>query len=149
MYHEKPGAGFFGLVTGKNPDKPEMLNGFVNPAAFVDGLVSLKEQYNNPEIIITENGAGYGETDEKLENGKVNDALRTVYIQKHINAVHEAIQKGVKIKGYYVWSMFDNLEWIMGFSRRFGITYVDFKTQERYPKQSYYWYQSFLKEQNK
>jgi beta-glucosidase len=149
MYHEKSGAGFFGLVTGKNPDKPEMFNGFVNPAAFVDGLVSLKEQYKNPEIIITENGAGYGETDEKLENGKVNDALRTTYIQKHIKAVHEAIQKGVNIKGYYVWSMFDNLEWIMGFSRRFGITYVDFKTQERYPKQSYYWYQSFLKEQNK
>jgi beta-glucosidase len=149
MYHEKPNAGFFGLINGKNPDKPEMFNGFVNPAAFVDGLVSLKELYNNPEIIITENGAGYGDIDEKLENGKVNDVLRTTYIRKHIKAVHEAIQKGVKIKGYYVWSMFDNLEWIMGFSRRFGITYVDFKTQERYPKQSYLWYQSFLKEQKK
>jgi beta-glucosidase len=147
MYHEKPGAGFFGLVNGKNPDKPEMFNGFVNPAAFVEGLLSLKKQYNDPEIIITENGAGYGQSDEKLENGKVNDVLRTAYIQKHIKAVHEAIQKGVKIKGYYVWSMFDNLEWIMGYSRRFGITYVDFKTQERYPKQSYLWYKSFLKEQ--
>ena len=146
MYHEKPGAGFFGLVNGKNPDKPEMFNGFVNPAAFVEGLVSLKEQYNNPEIIITENGAGYGKADEKLENGKVNDVLRTAYLQKHIKAVHEAMQKGVKIKGYYVWSMFDNLEWIEGYSRRFGITYVDFKTQERLPKQSYLWYQSFLKE---
>ncbi len=149
MYHEKPGADFFGLVNGKNPDKPGMLNGFVNPAAFVEGLLSLKEQYNDPEIIITENGAGYGQTDENLENGKVNDALRTVYLQKHIKAVHEAIQKGVKIKGYYVWSMFDNLEWMMGYSRRFGITYVDFKTQERYPKQSYLWYQSFLKDQKR
>jgi beta-glucosidase len=149
MYHEKPGAGFFGLVNGKNPDKPEMFNGFVNPAAFVDGLVSLKTQYNNPEIIITENGAGYGEVDEKLENGKVNDALRTAYLQKHIKAVNEAIQKGVNIKGYFVWSMFDNLEWLMGYSRRFGITYVDFKTQERIPKQSYLWYQSFLKTQKK
>jgi beta-glucosidase len=149
MYHEKQGAGFFGLVNGKNPDKPEMFNGFVNPAAFVEGLLSLKEQYNNPEIIITENGAGYGKSDEILENGKVNDVLRTAYLQKHIKAVHEAIQKGVKIKGYYVWSMFDNLEWIMGYSRRFGITYVDFKTQERIPKQSYLWYQSFLKEQKK
>ena len=149
MYHEKPGAGFFGLVNGKNPDKPEMFNGFVNPAAFVEGLISLKDQYNNPEIIITENGAGYGQSDEKLENGKVNDALRTAYLQKHIKAVHQAIQRGVRIKGYYVWSMFDNLEWLMGYSRRFGITYVDFKTQERYPKQSYLWYQSFLKEQKK
>ena len=149
MYHEKAGAGFFGLVNGKNPDKPEMFNGFVNPAAFVEGLVSLKNQYINPEIFITENGAGYGEIDEKLENGKVNDALRTAYIQKHIKAVNEAILKGVNIKGYYVWSMFDNLEWIMGFSRRFGITYVDFKTQERIPKQSYLWYQSFLMGQKK
>lgn len=149
MYHEKPGAGFFGLVNGKNPDKPEMFNGFVNPAAFTKGLVSLKEQYNDPEIIITENGAGYGKSDDTLENGKVNDVLRTAYLQKHIKAVHEAIQKGVKIKGYYVWSMFDNLEWIMGYSRRFGITYVDFKTQERYPKQSYLWYQSFLKDQKR
>jgi beta-glucosidase len=149
MYHEKAGAGFFGLVNGKNPDKPEMFNGYVNPDAFVEGLVSLKKQYKNPEIIITENGAGYGESDEKLVDGKVNDALRTEYIRKHINAVSEAIQKGVNIEGYYVWSMFDNLEWIEGFSRRFGITYVDFKTQERYPKQSYLWYQSFLKRQNK
>jgi beta-glucosidase len=149
MYHEKPGAGFFGLVNGKNPDKPPMFNGFVNPAAFVEGLVSLKDQYKNPLIIITENGAGYGETDEKLENGNVKDALRTAYIQNHIKAVNEALQKGVNIKGYYVWSMFDNLEWIMGFSRRFGITYVDFKTQERYPKESYLWYQSFLKGQKK
>ncbi len=147
MYHEKPGAGFFGLVNGKNPDKPEMFNGFVDPAAFTKGLVSLKKEYNNPEIIITENGAGYGETDDKLENGKINDALRTAYLQKHIKAVYNAIQEGVDIKGYYVWSMFDNLEWIMGFSRRFGITYVDFKTQERIPKQSYLWYQSFLKHQ--
>jgi beta-glucosidase/6-phospho-beta-glucosidase/beta-galactosidase len=64
-----------------------------------------------------------------------------------LNAVHDAIQSDVNIKGYYVWSMFDNLEWIMGYSRRFGITYVDFKTQERYPKHSYYWFQSFLNEQ--
>jgi beta-glucosidase len=149
MYHEKPGAGFFGLVNGKNPDKPEMFNGFVNPDAFVEGLVSLKDLYNHPEIIITENGAGYGEVDEVLENGKVNDVLRTAYIKNHIKAVHEAIQRGVEIKGYYVWSMFDNLEWLMGYSRRFGITYVDFKTQERYPKQSYLWYQSFLKKHKK
>jgi beta-glucosidase len=147
MYHPKKGAGFFGLENGRNPDKPEMFNGFVNPDAFVKGLVSLKEQYKNPEIIITENGAGYGDVDEKFENGKVGDELRTSYLRKHINAVHQAIDKGVKIKGYFVWSMFDNLEWLMGYTRRFGIVYVDFSTQQRYPKQSYYWYQAFLKNQ--
>jgi beta-glucosidase len=144
MYHEQKGAGFFGLINGKNPDKPEMFNGFVNPDAFVAGLLSLKEQYNNPDIYITENGAGYGVTDDTLVNGKVNDTLRTSYIQRHINAVHQAIEKGVNIKGYFVWSMFDNLEWSEGYSRRFGITYVDFKTQQRIPKQSFNWYKSFL-----
>jgi beta-glucosidase len=147
MYHEKSGAGFFGLSTGKNSDNPPMFNGYVNPDAFVKGLVSLKEQYNNPDILITENGAGYGVEDDTLINGVVNDNLRTSYLGRHISAVHQAIQKGVRIKGYYVWCMFDNLEWMMGYIRRFGITYVNFQTQERIPKESYYWYQSFLKTQ--
>jgi beta-glucosidase len=147
MYHEKKGAGFFGLVNGTNPDNPPMFNGFVDPEAFTAGLIDLEKKYNNPDIIITENGAGYGPTDETLEAGKVNDTLRTSYIQRHISAVHDAIDKGVKIKGYYVWCMFDNLEWAAGYSRRFGITHVDFDTQQRTPKQSYYWYQSFLKTQ--
>jgi beta-glucosidase len=147
MYHEKKGAGFFGLVNGRNSDNPPMFNGFVNPDAFVTGLVSLKEQYNNPDILITENGAGYGIKDDTLINGRVHDTLRTSYLQRHIKAVHQAIDKGVKIKGYYVWCMFDNLEWMMGYTRRFGITYVNFQTQERIPKESYYWYQAFLKSQ--
>ena len=147
MYHEKAGAGFFGLMNGTNPDNPPMFNGFVNPAAFTEGLKSLKQQYNNPEIIITENGAGYGVQDDTLVNGKVHDSLRTSYLQRHIKAVNDAIRQGVNIRGYFVWSMFDNLEWIMGYARRFGITYVDFKTQQRIPKESYYWYQSFLKSQ--
>jgi len=147
MYHEKPGAGFFGLTNGKNPDNPPMFNGYVNPDAFVAGLVSLKEQYNDPDIMITENGAGYGVKDDSLVNGQVNDKMRTSYLERHINAIHQAIDKGVKIKGYFVWSMFDNLEWIMGYSRRFGITYVNFQTQERIPKQSFFWYQSFLRSQ--
>ena len=147
MYHEKKGAGFFGLVNGKIPDNPPMFNGFVNPDAFVTGLLSLKDQYNNPDILITENGAGYGIKDDTLINGRVHDTLRTSYLQRHIIAVHQAIDKGVKIKGFYVWCMFDNLEWMMGYTRRFGITYVNFQTQERIPKESYYWYQAFLKSQ--
>src|SRR5664279_3186151 len=84
MYHEKKGAGFFGLVNGHNPDNPPMFNGFVNPDAFVTGLLSLKDQYNNPDILITENGAGYGIKDDTLINGRVHDTLRTSYLQHHI-----------------------------------------------------------------
>jgi beta-glucosidase len=147
MYHEKNNAPFFGLTMGKNPDNPPMFNGYVNPDAFVTGLVNLKDKYSNPEILITENGAGYGPKDDTLVNGQVHDTLRTSYLKRHIDAVHQAMLKGVNIKGYYVWSMFDNLEWMMGFSRRFGITYVNFQTQERIPKQSYYWYRNYLKSQ--
>jgi beta-glucosidase len=124
-----------------------MFNGFIDPDAFVTGLIKLKEEYNDPDILITENGAGYGIKDDTLVNGEVHDTLRTSYLQRHISAVHQALEKGVKIKGYYVWCMFDNLEWFSGYTKRFGITYVDFKTQQRIPKESYYWYQSFLKTQ--
>ena len=97
----------------------------------------------------TLSNSGYGPQDDKLVNGAVHDSLRTSYLKRHIKAVNDAIRDGVNIRGYFVWSMFDNLEWIVGYTRRFGITYVDFKTQQRIPKESYYWYQSFLKAQNK
>lgn len=97
--------------------------------------------------ILKFNGTGYGIKDDTLINGRVNDSLRTSSLQRHILAVHQAIEKGVKIRGYYLWCMFDILEWIMGYTRRFGITCVNFQTRERIPKQSYYWYQTFLKSQ--
>jgi beta-glucosidase len=92
------------MQTGKDE------NGDVELDFFQAGLVSLKNQYNNPEIIITENGAGYDEVDEKLDNGKVNDVVWRAYLQKHSKAVSRVIAKGVNIKDYFVWSMFDNLE---------------------------------------
>jgi beta-glucosidase len=66
--------------------------------------------------ILKFNWAGYGIKDDTLFNARVSDSLRTSYLQRHISAVHQVIEKGVKIKGYYVWCMFDNLEWIMGYT---------------------------------
>jgi beta-glucosidase len=70
----------------------------------------------------------------------VDDPRRVAYLGAHIDAVEKAIGAGVDVRGYYVWSLLDNFEWEYGYSRRFGIVYVDFETQRRIPKQSALWY---------
>lgn len=128
-----------------NPDKKKMFNGSVDPKALYNLLMRIKNEYNNPVIYITENGAGYGDEDEQLVNGKVNDALRTNYIKTHIDAALQAKKDGARLQGYMLWSILDNFEWASGYTRRFGITYVDFKTQKRTPKNSFYEYQKIIK----
>ena len=132
------------MTTNPDPDSVKMYNGYVRPDMFYKLLIRLKNEYNNPVIIITENGAGYGNKDEELINGKVNDKLRTNYIKTHIAAALKAKQDGVRLQGYYLWSIVDNFEWLSGYERRFGITYVNFETQERIPKMSYYEYQKII-----
>ena len=80
-----------------------------------------------------------------MEQGRVHDQERIVYLQEHIAQAAKAIQDGVPLQGYYVWSLLDNFEWAFGYERRFGIVYVNFETQERMLKDSALWYQSFLK----
>ena len=94
-------------------------------------------RYGNPEIIITENGCAF---DDGPENGVVNDQRRLDFIRDYLGACSEAIENGVNLYGYFVWSMLDNFEWASGYSKRFGIHYVDFETQERIPKASAIWY---------
>jgi len=74
----------------------------------------------------------------------VSDARRTAYIESHIDAIADAIDEGVPVAGYFVWSLLDNFEWSRGYSQRFGIVYVDFDTLERVPKDSYLWYRDFI-----
>jgi len=70
----------------------------------------------------------------------VNDPERESFIHQHLLQVHEVIEAGVPVRGYFVWSLLDNFEWNRGYSLRFGIVYVDFATQERIIKRSGYWY---------
>jgi beta-glucosidase len=90
---------------------------------------------------VTENGAAF---DDVRTNGRVSDARRTAYIETHIGAIADAIDDGVPVAGYFVWSFLDNFEWSRGYSQRFGIVYVDFETLERVPKDSYLWYRDFI-----
>jgi beta-glucosidase len=127
-----------------NPDTIPMFNGVVKPDYLYKLLMRLKNDYNNPSIIITENGAGFGDRDEKILNGKINDSLRTSYVKRHIDAALKAKQDGARLNGYFLWSILDNFEWIWGYDKRFGIVHVNFETQERLPKNSFYVYKEII-----
>ena len=107
----------------------------VYPQGFTDTLVWVKERYGNPPVYITENGAAFADP-PKVRGTVHDDPLRVAYYHSHIGAVHAAMEQGCDIRGYFAWSLLDNLEWSLGFSKRFGIVHVDFATQKRTPKAS-------------
>ncbi|RLD04728.1 MAG: beta-glucosidase, partial [Chloroflexota bacterium] len=82
--------------------------------------------------------------DEVDADNKVDDPARLSYIKRHLEMVNKSIQIGVPMKGYFVWSLFDNFEWALGYSKRFGIIYVDYATQERIVKSSGLWYRDVI-----
>lgn len=112
------------------------------PASLTQLLVRLHHDYMPKTLWITENGAAYPDPDPM--NGVVTDPERNAYLQTHIAAVEEAIQQGVPVTAYFVWSLLDNFEWAYGYDRRFGIIHVDFKTLKRTMKQSALWYRDFI-----
>jgi beta-glucosidase len=114
----------------------------LNPRAMYWGPRLLAEVYGVQNICITENGAGYD--DGPPENGKVLDLHRLEYVRSCLVELKRAIDDGVPVTGYFLWSLLDNFEWQDGYNRRFGITYVDFETQERTPKLSADWYSAVV-----
>jgi beta-glucosidase len=130
---------------GNNTDSVKMVNGPVKPEYLYLLLMRIKNEYGNPVTIITENGASFNNGEDTVINGKVNDMLRADYIKRHITTALQAKANGANLGGYFIWSGWDNFEWIFGYSIRFGIIYVDYKTQQRILKQSFYTYQSILK----
>lgn len=128
-----------------NPDpEPRAFNGPVRPEQLQALLERIRDDYGNPPIYITENGAGFGPGDEVIEGDTVLDPLRADYISRHIEAALAARRNGVDLRGYMVWSLFDNFEWLFGYGRRFGIVHVDFDTQARRPKQSFKTYRAII-----
>jgi beta-glucosidase len=114
----------------------------VNPDGIKAMLLDLKARYDNPRIYITENGCAVEDVPD--DHGFVADWRRVDYLRGHIRAVHEAIQAGVDVRGYYVWSLMDNFEWASGYKPRFGLVRVDYPTGKRIPKQSAGWYSSVI-----
>jgi beta-glucosidase len=107
----------------------------VFPRGLCDTLKRVKERYGNPPLYVTENGAAFFDP-PTADEGRVRDPLRVAYLRDHLRAVHDAIAAGVDVRGYFAWSLLDNFEWSLGYSKRFGIVHVDFATQARTPKDS-------------
>ncbi len=127
-----------------NPDSVKSNVGPVRPEYLYKILMRLKNDYKNPMVYITENGTGYVSEDVKV-NGKINDPMRADYIKRHIEYSLKAKKEGANLLGYMVWSGWDNFEWVAGYTKRLGLIYVDYATQERIPKQSFYEYQKVIK----
>ena len=111
------------------------------------GLGALLERIHRdwpeiPYIYITENGAAFNDGPD--EDGVINDHRRVEYLTSHLESMRGAIDKGVPVAGYFAWSLFDNFEWAEGYSKRFGLIYVDFDSLVRVPKLSYYKYREII-----
>ncbi len=114
----------------------------VYPQGLYDLLARLHADYHPLAIYITENGAAF--PDEATPDGRVFDPRRIAYLDSHLRQAHRAIQDGVPLKGYFLWSLLDNFEWSHGYSKRFGITYVFYPTQQRIVKESGHWYRQVI-----
>jgi len=110
----------------------------IDPEGIYEFLTRVGRDYPGVPLYITENGAAIA--DEKSDDGEVHDPARVEYLDGYFRAAHRAIADGVDLRGYFVWSLLDNFEWAFGFSKRFGLIYVDFETLERTPKDSARWY---------
>ncbi|KAI3865992.1 hypothetical protein MKX03_019517 [Papaver bracteatum] len=139
----------FAYLTGEKDGVPigeptSMYLYYVHPQGMEKTVTYLKERYNNTPMYIAENG--YGE----LNNGNaqiedsLNDTKRVNFMSSYLDSLANAIRKGADVRGYFVWSLLDNFEWVYGYTRRFGIFYVDFTTLKRTPKLSATWYRKFI-----
>jgi beta-glucosidase len=107
----------------------------IDANGLTEQLISLRDRYGDPEMYVTENGACYD--DPLAADGTVHDDDRVAYLRDHLDAAKRALAAGVKLRGYFAWSLLDNFEWAEGFGRRFGVVHVDFATLKRTPKASY------------
>ena len=136
------GAGFLNLR--EHPAEPAVTSfGWsVIPESLHDVLIRVARDFTSLPIYVTESGASF---DDYVDpNGEVIDSERVSYFSNYLAAAGTAIQDGVNLKGYFAWSFLDNFEWAEGYSKRFGLVYVDYRTQERIPKRSAYWYRQLI-----
>ncbi|MFF1683331.1 GH1 family beta-glucosidase [Streptomyces sp. NPDC058256] len=112
----------------------------VVPEALTELLTGFRERYGDrlPPVVITENGCSYE---------GIDDQERITFLDGHVRALHRALEAGVDVRGYFVWSLLDNFEWAEGYARRFGLVHVDYATLERTPKASYAWLRDSLRAQ--
>jgi beta-glucosidase len=134
-----------GYAIEKNPASyPHMASPWLTlgPECIYWGVRNVSELWKPKALFITENGTS--SDDVLTPEGRVEDTDRVMYLRNHLTHLHRAAAEGYPIKGYFLWSLMDNFEWTDGYSKRFGIHYVDFKTEKRTPKMSAAWYKDVI-----
>ncbi|HDQ25150.1 MAG TPA: beta-glucosidase [bacterium] len=131
------------VIRKKNVPRSDM-DWEIYPEGIYRILKSYSERYGNPVMYITENGNAF--KDRIIKDGMVMDNDRISYMREHLKQALRAVKEGVDLRGYYLWSLMDNFEWNHGYSKRFGIIRVDYKTLKRSIKKSGYWYGKVIKE---
>ncbi|MER7332245.1 MULTISPECIES: GH1 family beta-glucosidase [unclassified Micromonospora] len=114
----------------------------IDAPGLVETLRRVREEYTDLPLYVTENGAAFVDA---VVDGRVDDVDRVAYFDAHLRAAHEAIEAGVPLRGYFAWSLMDNFEWAWGYTKRFGMVYVDYDSQARIPKSSARWYAEVIR----
>jgi beta-glucosidase len=114
----------------------------IYPDGMREVLCRLHDEYEVPPLYVTESGAAFD--DVRTHDGRIHDVDRIAYLDAYLHAVEDAMQSGVDVRGFFVWSLLDNFEWAEGYSKRFGLVYVDYPTLERVPKDSFDWYRAHI-----
>ena len=127
------------------PSSPRMASPWLvmGPEVAYWGVRQVSELWDPKTIYISENGAS---ADDPIMNGRIDDADRVMYLRNYVGQFHRAVAEGYPLKGYFLWSLMDNFEWADGYTKRFGIHYTDFKTQQRIPKLSAAWYKQVIRQ---
>ena len=115
----------------------------VYPRGLLDTLRWVKDRYGPVPLYVTENGAAFPDP-PRVDAERLEDPLRVEYLRSHLRAIRAALESEVDLRGYFVWSLFDNFEWALGYSKRFGIVHVDFSSQRRTPKASAEFYSQVI-----
>jgi hypothetical protein len=110
-------------------------------------LCRLHEEYAPPPLYVTEFGAAFD--DVRVHDGRIHDIDRIAFLDASIEAIDAAVEAGVDVRGAFVWSLLDNFEWAEGYTKRFGLVYVDYPTLERIPKSSFAWYRDLIAERRR
>ncbi|MCI0383723.1 GH1 family beta-glucosidase [Streptomyces sp. CNQ085] len=126
------------------PGETTAMGWTIDPTGMYDLLLRVRDDFPGTPVVITENGAAF---DDYVDpEGRVLDPRRISYLHGHLAAVHRAIESGVDVRGYFLWSLLDNFEWGYGYSKRFGAVYVDYATGRRIPKSSAHWYAKVVRD---
>ncbi len=144
LYARADGSAQGYAVEGMPTSYPHMASPWLTlgPECIYWGVRNVCDIWKTQAIYITENGTS---SDDVLTSaGRVEDVDRVMYLRNHLTHLHRAVTEGYPVKGYFLWSLMDNFEWADGYSKRFGIHYVDFKTQKRTPKLSAEWYKEVI-----